>query len=37
MALVLAVLLGNLMQFGTILKNNVFGIAEAFFKRIFNY
>jgi hypothetical protein len=26
-----------LMQYGTILINNVFGIAEAFFKRMSNY
>jgi hypothetical protein len=37
MDLVIAVLLGNLMQYGTILINNVFGIAEAFFKRLSNY
>jgi TRAP-type C4-dicarboxylate transport system permease large subunit len=36
MDFVIAVLLGNLMQYGTII-NNVFGIAEAFFKRMPNY
>jgi hypothetical protein len=37
MDLVIAVLPGNLMQYGTILIKNVFGIAEAFFKRMSNY
>jgi hypothetical protein len=37
MDLVIAVLLGNLMQYGTILINNVFDIAEEFFKRMSNY
>jgi hypothetical protein len=34
MDLVIAVLLGNLMQYGTILINSVFSIAESFFKRM---
>jgi hypothetical protein len=37
MDLVIAVLLGNLMQYGTIPINNIFGIVEAFFKRMSNY
>jgi hypothetical protein len=36
MDLVIAVLLGNLMQYGTIPINNVFSIAESFFKRMTN-
>jgi hypothetical protein len=37
MDLVIAVFLGNLIQSGPILINNVFDIAEAFFKRMPNY
>jgi hypothetical protein len=34
MNLVIAILLGNLMQYGTILINKVYDITEAFFKRM---
>jgi hypothetical protein len=37
MDLVIAVLFGNLMQYGTILIKKGFDIAEAFFKRMSNY
>jgi hypothetical protein len=37
MDLVIAVFLGSLIKYGTILINNVFGIAEAFFKRVSTY